>query len=242
MDKLEKHIKNQLKNREISPSAEAWDKIMGELEQEKSASPKSTYWWAIAAGIVGLLVLSIRFFSPQGSIETLRETTIVQGENNKGETLEDYKKSSVETNMEKSQKALPLEFPLDKQQDQGPKGIENIIQVAESEVPNNKEPLKDVEEVTDLAINDKLEKVLAQINSLESNAVVVSDREIDSLLMEAQRELLAEKTLVENGKVDAMALLNEVEMELYDDQRNPLFIKLKEGFFRLRTAVADRDN
>ena len=97
-------------------------------------------------------------------------------------------------------------------------------------------------EVTDLDITNKLEEVLAQVNTMEDNSIAVSDEEIDSLLMAAQKELLAGKAFEENGKVDAMALLNEVELELYDDERNPLFIRLKEGFFRLRTAVADRNN
>lgn len=242
MDKLEKHIKNQLQNREISPSPEAWEKIARELKPERSTSPKRTYWWAIAASIVGSIVLSVRFFSPQDSIEAPKEVIVIQEGNTEEETLETLEGKHSDINLEKSREELVLEVPMDKKSDKGPNDIGTIAQVAKNEVSNDQESLKDIKEVTDLDIADKLEEVLAQVNSMENNSITVSDEEIDSLLMAAQREILAEKTLGENGKVDALALLNEVELELYDDQRNPLFIKLKEGFFKLRTAVADRNN
>ncbi len=241
MDKLEKHIKNQLRNREISPSPEAWGRIAKELGSEKNTSPKSTYWWAIAAGVIGLIMLSIGFFGTENTVEIPSGTIVVKGDN-KEETPEISEEEGAMINPVKPQKELVLEVPLTEQLEPEPENFDKTIQVAQNEAPSNKEPFKDVAEVTDLAITNKLEEVLAQVNSMEENSIAVSDKEIDSLLMAAQKELLVQKTLGDNGKVDAMALLEEVELELYDDERNPLFIKLKEGFFRLRTAVADRDN
>ncbi|MEO0573426.1 MAG: hypothetical protein AAF039_17120 [Bacteroidota bacterium] len=240
MDKLEKHIKDKLRNREISPSPQAWGKIVEELGAEKGASPKKTYWWAIAAGIIGFILLSIGFFNPADALKDDKGTVVAKEETKTMETLEID--AEHDNNLESPQEVVIIEVPLDKGRELETKNNDDSIQVVENEVSHEKEPLKDVQGVTDLAINDKLEKILAQVNSMEHNSIVVSDKEIDSLLMAAQRELLTEKTLEKNGKVDAMALLNEVELELYDDQRNPLFIKLKEGFFMLRTAVADRDN
>lgn len=242
MDKLEKHIKKQLQNREISPSPEAWEKIAVELKSETSTAPKRTYWWAIAAGIVGLIVLSTQFFDPQDPIETPRETIVVQEETNNKEIPEISDGEDSNPNLERQIEDLVLEVPLNEQQDPEPKTIGNPIQIVEREAPENQESLNDVAEVTDLAITSKLEEVLAQVNSMEDGSIAVSDKEIDSLLMAAQRELLAENILGEDGKIDAMALLDEVEMEIYDDEQNPLFIRLKEGFFKLRTAVADRNN
>ena len=42
--------------------------------------------------------------------------------------------------------------------------------------------------------------------------------------------------------VDAMALLAEAETEMDQTFREQLFIKLKNGFNKVRTAVADRNN
>lgn len=242
MDKLEKHIKKQLQNREIQPSPEAWEKIAVELKSETSTAPKRTYWWAIAAGIVGLIVLSVRFFSPQNILETPQKTIVVQEEKNQGEIFENPEKNVVGTDVEKTEEELTLQVAVDKQANREFEDTENVLQIAENEISDGQESINDSKEVTDLAITSKLEEVLAQVNSMENNSISVSDEEIDSLLMAAQRELLAEKTFGEDGKIDAMALLDEVEMEIYDDEQNPLFIRLKEGFFKLRTAVADRNN
>jgi len=242
MDKLEKHIKTQIQNREISPSPKAWEKIAGELTSEKSISPKSTYWWAVAAGMVGLMVLSIRFFGSSDSTGVPIEAIVVEEGNGEGKILEILEEDHSHISTEKTREDLFLEVPMDKKEDKEPNGIETVTQVAENGFSNEQESLKDTEELTDLDISGKLQEVLAQVNIMEDNSSTVSDEEIDSLLMAAQRELLAKRVFKENGKVDAMALLNEVELELYDDQRNPLFIRLKEGFFKLRTAVADRND
>ena len=242
MDKLEKHIKSKLQNREISPSPDAWSKISGALDSERETSPRRTYWWAIAASLIGLVVVSVGLFNTQSAIRTRKDTVVSSEENKKTESTEIQGEESFEKTSEKnSEKEFVLEIPLNQKQVQEEKAIENIVEVAQMEA-DDKEHIKDVKEITDLAITNKLEEVLAQVNAMEGNAITVSDAEIDALLMTAQRELLTKKAFQESGKVDAMALLNEVELELYDDEQNPLFIKLKEGFFKLRTAVVDRNN
>ena len=70
----------------------------------------------------------------------------------------------------------------------------------------------------------------------------ITDAEIDSLLRAAQQELFTDKILNSEGKVDAMALLTEVEEELDDSFRDQIFEALKQGYLKVRTAVADRNN
>jgi len=242
MNKLERHIKTRLHEREILPSSDAWNKVKEELGSDKVASPSKIYWWAVAAGFIGLIVLSIQFFDSQSSLELPRNTSVVKKASNTVKTFENNERKMGNANVEKLNEALRPQISMDKEKGQDFKNGNTIVQVPENEVSNDPKPLNDLKEVTDLAITNKLDEVLAQVNVMESDSTLVSDKEIDSLLMVAQRELMAEKTINENGKVDAMALLNEVELELYDSQQNPLFIRLKEGFFKLRTAVADRNN
>jgi UDP-N-acetylglucosamine pyrophosphorylase len=94
----------------------------------------------------------------------------------------------------------------------------------------------------DFMINQKVNEVLATVINLESEAIQVSEAEVDSLLRAAQFDILKEKVFQDNGKVDAMALLSEVETELDQTFRDKIFTKLKEGLFKARTAVADRNN
>lgn len=246
MDRLEKHIKNKLKEREIDPSPSAWDKISAELQPQKDiSSPRKTYWWAIAAGLAGLILLSIGFFNNQ-TPQAPNEILVLEEPNKEGNMEEKELKTSVQEEMPdliKERLVLETPDPEETLEEKEPdfEG-KSLGQVANNEPKQQEEPINDLKEVSDLAITHKLEEVLAQVNAMESEANVISDAEIDSLLMNAQKELLTKRAIQGNGKVDAMALLNEVELEIYDDERNPLFIKLKEGFFKLRTAVADRNN
>jgi ABC-type phosphate transport system auxiliary subunit len=90
-------------------------------------------------------------------------------------------------------------------------------------------------------IDEKINTLVAQVMNLENQNVPVTDAEIDSLLLLAQKELLTDRLLKANDQVDAMALLSEVEDELDRTFRGQLFEKLKDGFFKVRTAVADRN-
>ncbi|MEM9649705.1 MAG: hypothetical protein AAF969_14605, partial [Bacteroidota bacterium] len=91
-------------------------------------------------------------------------------------------------------------------------------------------------------ITEKINEVVAQVRLLESVNTEVSDAEVDSLLRAAQRDILSEQLFTPEGGVDAMALLTEVEDELDESFRDQIFDALKDGYFKLRTAVADRNN
>ena len=247
MNRLEEHIKTRLQDREIVPSSEAWSKISRELKSEKRPSSNNKYWWAIAAGVIGVSVVSTAIFKSQSSLDVNENPIVVEDETVK-EDKSNKREKTLQINNEES--ALPNNVLVvetvsnsDEQTEEKPyDSAQEYEDRFEDTTATTNTPLNDMENVTELAINSKLEEVMEQINVMEENAMAVTDAEIDSLLMMAQRELLTKKALQENGKVDAMALLNEVELELYDDQHNSLFIRLKESFFKLRTAVADRNN
>ena len=247
MDKLEKHIKQKLEKREITPSPRAWDRISEGLGTETRKSANKTYWWMVAAGFAALVVLSLGILiNNEDPLEGSGNSVLVEGKNttvNESENqLGTLPENKATVSVREERAAIESEVP---ESGMAIKEITHQNQNTTDELVALKEtPQEKVLEVPlkDKIIEDKLEEVLAQVNDMENNAITVSDAEIDSLLMVAQRELLATKVFKEDGKVDAVALLNEVEMELYDDARNPLFIKLREGFFKLRTAVADRNN
>ena len=83
--------------------------------------------------------------------------------------------------------------------------------------------------------------MVMHIDVLESKNTEVTDTEIDSLLRQAQREILEDKIFGKDNTVDAIALLADVEKELDKSFRDEIFDALKDGFIKVRTAVADRD-
>ena len=135
-----------------------------------------------------------------------------------------------------------------------------------AEVPEDKEisperslnPMTEVSAVTAVeqpklvppAVNDqeeelyetKIAEVVAQVGILEQRSEAVTEAEIDSLLRQAQTEILTDKLFNHQGQVDALALLSEVEQELDQTFRDQIFEKLKSGFLKVRTAVAARND
>ena len=115
---------------------------------------------------------------------------------------------------------------------------ESVLAQQETKLPVEDERIKKSEGL----IFQKVEEVVAQVEVMESLQNNVSDAEVDSLLRAAQKQILTDKLFTQSGSVDAMGLLAEVEDELDETFRDQIFDALKDGYLKLRTAVADRNN
>lgn len=247
-NKLEKYIQKQLEGREIQPSPEAWERIAGKLDApivEKSSN-RNWYLWAACGAI--LVVLSLRFFA--GAPEEATAIQTVEGTSNKKVKSTPEAVNAVpsvidpepETQVAEQQ---PIgEKKISEPETFVPKQLPTNPQV--SEVAANQDREGDKAQVAEnkaqeTLMDAKIAEVVAQVEALENQHQQVSDAEVDSLLYRAQRELLANKIFQEGKKVDAMALLDEVEQEIDRSFRDDIFEKLKSGFIKVRTAVADRN-
>ncbi len=242
MDKLEKHIKQKLQERELQPSDDAWTKIESQLGDAAKPKNRKIYRYAIAASFIGVLLLSAVYFNSGSKTKRTIEVVDAETKNTKEVVIEEIPNIEIAVTEEKvveenkidliKKIKEPLKLPEPVQQDYVFNNkIEKEILVKEEVVLGEQE-----------LIDNKLNQVLNAVADLEQQNIKVTDAEIDSLLMIAQRELFANKVFQESGKVDAMALLTEVEDEMNRTFRGKVFEKLKEGFFKVRTAVADRNN
>lgn len=250
--KFEEHIKDELQGREIKPSVGAWDKISKNLESPKELRKSAFFWYSIAASFIGLLIVSVLFFKTGNSVSI--ENKVVEQET---------KIEKKETQNNKEQEVIKEILPViikEKQEEQlaqvpQPKGnTEGEARLVKSSIQeevlvqnenNNfiEDSAQKVLNTPEKIIEAKLAEVIAQANSIEeNNNNALTDAEVDSLLRQAQKELLTNKIFKDNNTVDAMALLSDVEGELDQSFRNQIFEKLKAGFLKVRTAVADRNN
>ncbi len=60
-DKFEKYIREKIRQREITPSTEAWNKLAGQLPEVEEKRKRPFVWYSIAASFVGILIISIYF-------------------------------------------------------------------------------------------------------------------------------------------------------------------------------------
>lgn len=242
MEKLEKHIKERLEERKITPSVQAWDKISAKIDIDEKPKQKGWYLYAIAASFIGILLVSIFFFKSE---EPKENTIQVVEENNTKEEQIQIKQDNINFQNVEPNKSAIVEIDSNNSTLEKPNDNKFAVLPVQTEVAEGtvKEPLQDsfLKESNNL-IAQKVNEVVAQVEFLETKNTEVSDAEIDSLLRTAQRQILSEQLFTENGSVDAMALLSEVEIELDDSFRDQIFDALKDGYSKLRTAVADRNN
>lgn len=248
MEKFDNHIRNKLEKRTIEPSKASWDKLAQKLGPEnKSTNRKS--WLGIAASLLVICALSIVWFTrtakPEKDHQVIVEKTVETNHEkfNNSQTgtdsipLEDVKNLKNfgidEPVFESSKKHYAESKPI-KSQKESKEFKPNTIAIKD-------EVLLAENESSDKMIERKANEVFAQVIAMEENANQVTDAEIDSLLKAAQIDIIKENNWGNSRQIDALSLLSEVEWELSIDARNQLFDKLKENFFKLRTAVADRN-
>tara|TARA_R110002051_G_scaffold229656_2_gene291619 strand:- start:3730 stop:4500 length:771 start_codon:yes stop_codon:yes gene_type:complete len=252
--KFEEHIKDKLDERKIKPSDNAWDKISRELNTTPESKKYGYFWYAIAASVIGLLLASLFLLNSKNNIR-LDENQIVD-ETSKEEILKEVdintrslpirnieikERTLVETKSNMSKNSSTTLSKLNQ--------IEQVLATDNELALQNKnenvvsEKLKKVDFTNaEALINSKINELITQVDSIELNNNTVTDAEIDALLRKAQNEILEQRIFRNNNTVDAMALLTEVEDELDLSIRDQLFETLKNGYLKVRTAVADRNN
>ncbi len=106
--------------------------------------------------------------------------------------------------------------------------------ITRKNLPNSKE---------ERFVETKVDEVVATIQGIQKVKNTVTVEEIDALLAQAQRDIATHRILNSgNEKIDAMALLHDVETELERSFRNRVFDALGAGFNKVRSAVAQRNN
>ncbi|SDM01078.1 hypothetical protein [Kriegella aquimaris] len=242
--KFEKHIKKTLQEREIRPSANAWDRISGQLEASEKPKSKGYYWYGIAASIIGLLLVSVWYLideklpdAPQIVVKEKSANPATQELPTSKVVLED---KTMEDNTEtkkigESKNTIKVAVLPEIE----PELKKPIAIVAKPSVQLEK--LTIVPKGSDELINSKINEIAVQVGRLEMENRVVTDGEIDALLLKAHQEILENNIFRKDSSVDAMALLADVENELDKSFRDEIFDALKNGLLKVRTAVADRN-
>ncbi len=240
MGKLEKHIKKTIEERRIAPSPQAWEKISSGIGVEQKKSGNKWHTYAIAASFIGLVLVSIFLFRTGTPIETTPRAVDIQ--NQQEEPLQPDKYNQIPLEVEHNHTQMII-ADVEKAPIKDSSTVESVsMNVQKTILDVQNYTLKDgVLNNSEVLIAQKINEVAEQVALLETMNNNVSDAEVDSLLRAAQRQILSER-IFDSEKVDAIALLTEVEDELDDSFRDQIFEALKDGYLKLRTAVADRNN
>ena len=252
LNKFEKHIKKKFQGREILPSSNVWDKLNDRLNASRQPKKKSYFWYGIAANFIGLLMVSLMYFNNRNSLDSPKTKVVDSVEET--EFIEEHSPSNFRQESEKLESLVTFDEEKKMQLEEnvvvhtsetsaGKVKAIAITKIEQEDLVNIKIELQlETGYKSDEIVNAKILEVVAQVRFLESENTDLTDAEVDSLLWKAQTEIVANKMILNGNKVDPMALLTDIEDQLDQSFRDKLFERLKTGFVKVRTAVADSDN
>ena len=237
--KFEENIKDKLEKRTIQPSNDAWQTLASRLDA-KNNKKKSPYylWLGVAASIVAIMFIASQLFVNNNN--TTIETPVIVNTNK--ETIKKIesenilqKKDVLTNNVEKdSVKELNIKTPKSEKTE-----VAQLTKQKEEKTVLPKEVIVNKTSFEDL----KVQQVVAQIQGLKDKGESVTDKDIDALLDQAQKEITLQNIYNETTKtVDANALLQDVESDLQQSFRDKVFNALKSSYNTVKTAVAERNN
>jgi hypothetical protein len=253
-NKFEEHIKDTIEKRTMTPSSQAWAQLSQRLDAEEKQTKKPLYlWFGIAASIAALVFVSITYFKTNIAKPEV-ETIIVeeQSENiNKfqsEEVVETNKKMEIVNTTIETQVQDKIQQTKTKLSPKHKSAVsiteqENNLDTTEQAVAKSDNQVTDAE-ITRLLNEVEFKSVLTELQNLKNEAnSAVTNREVDSLLKMASRELFKEKIVSHTTIVtSAEVLLEAVEDELDQSFRSRIYEALKNGLKEVKLAVANRNN
>tara|TARA_Y100000815_G_C13317345_1_gene490991 strand:+ start:630 stop:1403 length:774 start_codon:yes stop_codon:yes gene_type:complete len=253
--KFEEQLKDKLEKRTMSPSEDSWSKLSQRLDDDEQKSKNTIFWWlSIAAGIIIMIAVTVQFFNQPDIENSLPK--IVDKEEIKQELDDESKAIFEEESVELANEDVVKEEQEDSENIKQPEIIDYkkvVNQKEQKQLVNddkgqqNKSKVDNLEKQNSLNLTlDKevIENAVAEtLKSIKDNNSTVTDREVDSLLKLASKEIFKEQLQKETSKtVDAESLLMSVEDEMGQSFRTKVFEALKDSYETVRTAVAERNN
>lgn len=246
--KFDKSIKDKLENRSINPSINSWDELSRKLDDNGGKRPnKTVLYMGVAASVIGILFM-VNSFLNNSSLNNKNVPVLVDIENaskNSNAVVEKLKQVPLVQTVEKNSKNNDIVNALEITSEKNKRAKTKKLVANNSNKKNN------------LAINEtgtidnNLTSKTAMVSKEELRIDVASqnlsndaasednlDLEIEQLLNQAHGTV----TSVNNNKIDANSLLQDVEYDLDQSFRDKVFETLKTNIKKAATAVAERNN
>lgn len=256
--KFEEQLKDKLEKRSLQPSADSWSKLSDRLDKEERQSKKPWFGWlSIAAGLILFLAIAIQVFGSKSAEEAKPELV---NEDVKEQKIDEKQQQFKEPNtIDLALEEETIEVNEKKSQSVDKPKIRNYksavkkrpkkdIQFADTRAEDNSKLEQDPSQFHKSEILNKealinTEAVAKALGTIKTENTIVTDKEVDSLLKVASKELFRNQLKKETSKtVDAKSLLEDVEEEMGQSFRSKVFEALKGSYETVKTAVAERNN
>lgn len=222
-NKVENQIKEILKNREIHPSSQAWDRLDSMLAVSEQIPKRNYKWIAIAATLIGFSIVGIVLMNTNKSIQPeelnnpiVKETVRPSNIQESNLLIEVKENSSIEK---------PLVQVVHK--------IEKT-KVGKAEINPKKDALLDLKSEEQIVLMPK------EVSKVEQNKYVDDQlllAEIESKEMPVVKEIIPQTKI----KIDPQALLSGAEQEVNESFRNKVIQSVNKNYNMIKSTLANRN-
>ncbi|MBL4888287.1 MAG: hypothetical protein JKZ03_07575 [Flavobacteriaceae bacterium] len=264
--KFEEEIQKKFRQRELQPSQESWSRLVDKLDaKDEENKTNKLFWILIAASVVGVLFMASQFLNFEKPLE--QSPLIVNEESPKALDSNSETVAPLVNNINKAVKEGTNKFKSSINESQSLavsreeiKISEDVVAVSSESLQLNAEQPKAFFSNNDSlfemnralanseinrSFNTKVDMVISQLLNRFKDRDTVTINEVDALLAKAQMEIRKQRFIDSTSvKVDAMALLDEVEweFELHKPFRNRFLKALGEGVVILKTTIIVPNN
>lgn len=218
---IEKLIKEKLNQREIQPSANAWDRLDAMLSVEEQKPKRNFKWLSIAAVFVGFTMIGIFMMNKENSVENVIPSNPI--------VLED------EIKLIENETTPEIENSFSEE-------TENRAVVHQSTKKIEK-PSTEINPKKDFLLDNhsKKEESIVENQPKESTAKYING---ESLLAEIENGEIIEIPNISKKpsvKVDANALLSSAEKEVDETFRDKVIQSLNKKYNSVKSTLANRN-
>lgn len=231
----EDKYREALQDRTIEPSSGSWDKLSSQLDAQEAQS-KNRNWSFLKVAVGILLVISIGFYFNRPEKEIIEEPVLVAPqviEIQKTSPDVDDLNSTETASKPKTVEIEPAPFIDSAQQE----SIAVKVNFKQPIIQNEDSPIE-VERVTAL---DSVTEAILLTESFDSEEQFIDD-EIEELLNKSRIKLVINGEISSRKVVDANALLDAVEEDIYKDLKQKLIEKISNTLKNPKEVVTSRDD
>lgn len=237
-NKIEKDFSEKLNQREINPSANAWDRLDAMLTVAEEKKPKRNFGWMyVAASVIGFLLIGTVFLgTTEELIDAKRNDVVFENQNPKTEINDS---GSIQEQPSETIAAAETEIANDTNGNQ-PKAVRQVLnirkttnesQLAENNINQNNQNNQSQSRDFGTIINQKTDIKSTVANGLQADELLA--------MALSKSNAGAAGTSV---KVNAKNLLSEVDGELNQTFREKVINSVGKNYRNAKVAIANRNN
>lgn len=236
--KIDKDFRSKLAQREITPTANAWDRLDAMLTVAEQKKPKKDFGWLyIAASVVGFLLLGTVYFN---NIPELKD---VKREGNNEIVLQNTQSAKSTETVEKvlptasDSQSIAAVTPTNTKQSSVKTNNSIINQKTNNQQPiNQNQSINPVQTVNDLPNQSQL---IAEHQPSIKTGPTSTNQSVDELL--ANAGTAQQSSAKSSVKVNAKNLLSQVDGEVNQTFREKIIRKIGRNYQEVAQAVSTRN-